>query len=113
MKIFPSIAAGNLLNLEREVIQLEKSGADAIHFDVMDGHFVPLLTIGIPFIEQIKKITLLPLDVHIMVANPDIVYEDYLKAGSDILTFHQEAATHHCRIIDGIKKHGKKALKRD
>ncbi len=107
-RIFPSIAAANLMRLEEEVRKLELSQSDGIHFDVMDGHYVPLLTIGIPFIEQMKKITSLLLDVHIMVSNPDDVFEDYLKAGADILTFHIEAARHAHRMCIKIKEVGKK-----
>lgn len=109
IKVSPSIAAGNLMRLEDEVKRLEISGADSIHFDVMDGHFVPLLTIGIPFIEQMRKITNMKLDVHIMVTNPDHVFQDYLNAGADILTFHQETALHAHRICMKIKETGKKA----
>lgn len=109
LKVFPSIAAGNLMRLEEEVRKLEDSGADGIHFDVMDGHFVPLLTIGIPFIEQMRKITQATLDVHIMVSNPDCVYQDYLNAGADILCFHPEVALHSHRICMKIREKGKKA----
>jgi ribulose-phosphate 3-epimerase len=109
IKISPSIAAGNLLRLAEEIKHLEKASADYIHFDCMDGHFVPNLTIGIPFIEQIKKFTHLPLDVHIMVSNPDAVFQDYLSAGSDSLTFHIESAIHAHRICEKIKLSGKRA----
>ena len=109
LKVSPSIAAGNLMNLEAEVRKLELSGADSIHFDVMDGHFVPLLTLGIPLIEQMRKITLMPLDVHIMVSNPDMVFQDYLNAGADILTFHIESTPHAHRLCTKIKDFGKKA----
>jgi ribulose-phosphate 3-epimerase len=109
LKVSPSIAAGNLMQLEAEVRKLEMSGADSIHFDVMDGHFVPLLTIGIPFIEQMRKLTDMHLDVHIMVTNPDKVYIDYLNAGADTLSFHIEAAVHAHRICTKIKEANKKA----
>lgn len=109
LKICPSIAAGNLLRLEDEVRKLETSGAHSIHFDVMDGHFVPLLTIGIPFIEQMRKITKMPLDVHIMVTNPDQVFQDYLAAGADTLSFHAEVAQHAHRICTKIREAGKRA----
>ncbi len=107
--IAPSLAAGNLLRLEDEVRNLEQGGADAIHFDVMDGHFVPLLTIGVPFLEAVRNITKLPLDVHIMVKNPDAVAQHYLNAGADILTFPIETATHAHRLCQQIRGAGRKA----
>ncbi len=109
ISIAPSIAAGNLLRLEDEVRHLEAGGADAIHFDVMDGHFVPLLTIGVPFLEAMRKITKLPLDVHIMVSNPDHVAQHYLDAGADILTFPIETAKHPDRLCQQIRDAGRKA----
>jgi ribulose-phosphate 3-epimerase len=109
IKVSPSIAAANLMRLEEEVKKLEISGADSIHFDVMDGHFVPLLTIGIPFIEQMRKITKMHIDVHIMVTNPDQVFQDYLDAGADTLSFHQETAIHPHRMCTQIKESGKRA----
>lgn len=107
--IAPSIAAGNLLHLEREVRALEAAGADAIHVDVMDGHFVPLLTLGVPFVQAIRTITELPLDVHIMVTNPEAVAQDYLDAGADCLTFHIEVAQHPHRLCQFIRQHGRRA----
>ncbi|MCA2961484.1 MAG: ribulose-phosphate 3-epimerase [Silvanigrellales bacterium] len=109
VRIQPSIAAGNLLRLEDEVRALEKGGADGIHFDCMDGHFVPLLTIGVPFLEQMRACTRLHLDVHIMVTNPDAVFEQYLAAGADTLTFHPEVALHAHRLCTAIRARGKRA----
>ena len=109
IKVSPSIAAANLMRLEEEVKKIEISGADSIHFDVMDGHFVPLLTIGIPFIEQMRKITKMHIDVHIMVTNPDQVFQNYIDAGADTLSFHQETALHPHRICMKIKESGLKA----
>jgi ribulose-phosphate 3-epimerase len=109
IKIAPSIAAGRLLHLADEVKNLEKAQVDAIHFDVMDGHFVPLLTIGVPFLEQMRSVTSLHLDVHIMVTNPDDVLDDYLNAGADTLSFHIEAARHAHRLCSKIKQAGKRA----
>jgi len=109
IKIAPSIAAGRLLHLGDEIKRLEEAGVDAIHFDVMDGHFVPLLTIGVPFLEQVREATNLHLDVHIMVTNPDDVVDDYLKAGADTLSFHIEAARHAHRLCTRIKQAGRRA----
>lgn len=109
IKIAPSIAAGRILHLAEEVKALELAQVDAIHFDVMDGHFVPLLTLGVPFLEQIRKVTDLHLDVHIMVSNPDDVLEDYLNAGADTLSFHIEAARHAHRLCTKIRQAGRRA----
>lgn len=109
VQISPSIAAGNLMRLEDEVRRLESGKADSIHFDCMDGHFVPLLTIGVPFLEQMRAVTRLHLDVHIMVTNPDAVFEDYLNAGADTLTFHPEVAVHAHRLCVKIRDAGKRA----
>ena len=107
--IYPSIAAGNVLELGLEAKRLELSGADGIHFDVMDGHFVPLLTLGVPFIEALKKETTLPLDVHIMVTNPDAVLQTYLDTKPDCLTFPIETATHAHRLVHQIRATNTKA----
>jgi len=109
IKIAPSLAAANLLQLGDEVKKLEQAKVDAIHFDVMDGHFVPLLTIGVPILEQVRAVTSLHLDVHIMVTNPDDVLDDYLKAGADTLSFHIEAARHAHRLCTRIRQAGKRA----
>ncbi len=107
--ISPSILSADLLRLKEEIRLSEKSGADLHHIDVMDGHFVPNLSFGLPLISAIKKTTSLPLDVHIMVSNPDQVFEQYLQAGADYLTFHIEAAKDPIRIISAIKEKHKKA----
>jgi ribulose-phosphate 3-epimerase len=109
IKIAPSIAAANLLRLGDELKKLEAAAVDAIHFDVMDGHFVQLLTIGVPILEQVRAATQLHLDVHIMVTNPDAVIDDYLQAGADTLSFHIEAARHAHRLCARIKQAGKRA----
>jgi ribulose-phosphate 3-epimerase len=109
IKIAPSIAAGRLLYLGEELKKLEDAGVDAIHFDVMDGHFVPLLTIGVPILEQVRAATQLHLDVHIMVTNPDDVLDDYLQAGADTLSFHIEAARHAHRLCNRIRQAGRRA----
>ncbi len=91
-KISPSILSADLLNLEKEILSVEKAGADFHHIDVMDGHFVNNLSFGIPLIQALKKKVTIPLDVHIMVSNPDHTALDYANAGADSVTFHIEAS---------------------
>ena len=93
IKIAPSILSADFVNLERDIRALGPAGADYVHVDVMDGHFVPNITIGIPVVKAIKKISPLPLDVHLMIAQPIRYVEDFCKAGADILTVHVEADT--------------------
>lgn len=107
--ISPSLLAANPMDMHSEVKKCERAGADMLHIDVMDGHFVPNLTFGLPFIKALKKITDLPLDVHLMISNPDQAFDEYLKAGADMLTFHIEASTHPHRVIEAIRRHGSKA----
>lgn len=89
--ISPSILSADFANLQSEVEELEKAGADWIHVDVMDGHFVPNLTIGAPVVKAIKPHANIPLDVHLMIENPQNYIDDFVKAGSNIITFHYEA----------------------
>lgn len=105
MKIAPSILSGDFAYLGDAVKQAQEGGADYIHIDVMDGHFVPNITIGPQSVAAIKKYTSLPLDVHLMIENPDFYAERFIKAGADILTIHVEAALHLHRSIQNIKKH--------
>ena len=107
--ISPSILSADLLNLEKELKEVEKAGADWHHVDVMDGHFVPNLTFGLPLVGALKKISSLPLDVHLMISNPESMVPEYIKAGADLLTFHIEAATHSHRLVELIKASGIKA----
>ena len=93
IKVAPSILSADFVNLERDIRALGPAGADYVHVDVMDGHFVPNITIGIPVVKAIKKISPLPLDVHLMIAQPIRYVEDFCKAGADILTVHVEADT--------------------
>jgi len=107
--IAPSILSADLLKLEQQVSQVIRNGADMIHVDVMDGHFVPNLTFGPNMVEALKKIVDIPLDVHLMIDNPDLYLKDYAKAGANILTVHQEACLHLHRTIQKIHQWGMKA----
>ena len=93
IKVSPSILSADFVNLERDIRALSSAGADYVHVDVMDGLFVPNITIGIPVVAAIRKITELPLDVHLMIDRPIRYVDDFCKAGSDILTIHVEADT--------------------
>ncbi|RPI77478.1 MAG: ribulose-phosphate 3-epimerase [Desulfobacteraceae bacterium] len=105
-KIAPSILSADFSRLGEEVRAVEKAGADYIHIDVMDGRFVPNITIGPLVVKAVRKVTPLPLDVHLMIANPDPFIEPFVKAGADILTVHAEAVTHLHRSLQLIRKHG-------
>lgn len=109
--VSPSILSADFANLERDIKLVERNGADWIHVDVMDGHFVPNITIGIPVVKSIKKVTTLPLDVHLMIKNPEKYIEDFANAGADILTFHYEAVKKENikPLITNIKNLGVKA----
>ena len=91
VKISPSILSANFLEMGRDIRMIEEAGAGYVHVDVMDGHFVPNLTMGVPLVKQLKKVTALPLDVHLMISNPLVQAPWFLKAGADILTAHTEA----------------------
>ncbi len=107
--IAPSILSSDFANLESEIKKLEKNGADWIHVDVMDGHFVPNLTIGAPVVKALRRVTNIPLDVHLMIENPEKYIKDFALAGSDIITFHYEASKNNVNeIIDLIRSYGKK-----
>ena len=108
--VSPSILSADIANLERDIKAVENAGADWIHVDVMDGHFVPNITIGVPVVKSIRRITKLPLDVHLMIENPEKYVEPFVKAGADIITFHYEAAGEKSReILKIIKSFGVKA----
>lgn len=108
-KLSPSILSADFSKLGEEIILVEKGGADYIHIDVMDGHFVPNITIGPQVIEDLRKITSLPFDVHLMIENADNYIEDFYNAGADIITVHQESSKHLHRTIQKIKQLGIKA----
>jgi len=103
LKVAASILAGDFRNLEREVKAVQKAGADWIHLDVMDGHFVDNLTFGPVIVEAINQITDLPLDVHLMIANPDKYIERYIKAGADYLTVHIETCPEVKKTLQTIR----------
>lgn len=108
IKIAPSILSANFARLEDEIKDVERGGADYIHVDVMDGHFVPNITIGPLIVEAIRPVTRLPLDVHLMIENPDKYIGNFAKAGADIITVHVEACTHLHRTIQQIRAEGVK-----
>jgi ribulose-phosphate 3-epimerase len=107
--IAPSILAADFVRLADEIAAVERGGADFLHVDVMDGHFVPNLTIGPPVIESIKKVTKLPLDVHLMITNADTCIPEFVAAGADYVTVHVEACPHLHRTVQSIKERGAKA----
>ncbi|HOE17468.1 MAG TPA: ribulose-phosphate 3-epimerase [Syntrophorhabdaceae bacterium] len=107
--IAPSILSCNFLALEKEIRDVERAGADLIHIDVMDGHFVPNITIGPMIVEAVKRVATKPLDVHLMIENPARYAEDFIAAGADIVTVHVEADSHLYRTVDVIKSKGKRA----
>lgn len=109
IKIAPSILSADFANLEREIKDLEQAGADMIHIDVMDGHFVPNLTFGPPVIKAIRKFTNLPFDAHLMINNPEDSFKQYVDAGADIITVHPESTIHIDNLLINIRKAGVKA----
>lgn len=109
IKIAPSILSADFMRLGEEIRAVEDSGAHMLHIDIMDGHFVPNLTIGYSIVESIRKITKLPLDVHLMIEDPDKYLDNFINAGSDYLTVHLEACSHLHRSVSFIKEKGIKA----
>ena len=109
IRIAPSILAADFSKLGQEVRDVVDAGADWIHLDVMDGHFVPNLTVGPPIVESLKKVTKLPLDVHLMITNADAFIPEFAEAGADYLTVHVEACPHLHRTVQLIKERGVKA----
>ncbi len=109
IKIAPSILSADFADLGGEIRRVADAGADLIHVDVMDGHFVPNLTIGPPVVAAIRKTTGLPFDVHLMITNPEAMVTPFIKAGADIVTVHAETAPHLHRLVQSIREQGAKA----
>lgn len=108
--IAPSILSADFANLEKDIIEIEKAGADWVHVDVMDGRFVPNITIGAPVVKSIRNTTKMPFDVHLMIVEPIKYVEDFAKAGADFITIHAEACENNLEeTIDFIKSFGVKA----
>jgi ribulose-phosphate 3-epimerase len=109
IRIAPSILSADFARLGEEVRAVEAAGADVIHVDVMDGRFVPNITIGAPVVAALRKVTKLPLDVHLMIARPERYVEDFANAGADTIMVHVEASPHLHRTLQSIRKLGKRA----
>lgn len=107
--VAPSILSADFANLEQEIKAVAKAGADWVHVDVMDGHFVPNITIGIPVVKSLKKVSPLPLDVHLMIEEPERYIEAFVKAGSDYLTIHVESTKDPAAVLKRIRELGAKA----
>lgn len=107
--VAPSILSADFANLQSEIAKVTQAGADWIHVDVMDGHFVPNLTIGAPVVASLKKVTRIPLDVHLMIENPEKYVPDFIKAGSDYLTIHVESTKDPKALLQMIRAQSVKA----
>lgn len=105
IQIAPSILSADFSRLEQEILKIETAGADLVHIDVMDGHFVPNLTFGAPVVKAIRKVTQLPFDVHLMVDKPEEYIRPFAEAGANIITFHAETTPHLHRVVQSIKEH--------
>lgn len=105
----PSILSADFSKLGEEILQLEEGGADYIHLDIMDGHYVPNISFGPAIIKQLRNITKLPFDVHLMIDRPERYIKDFVDAGADIITVHPESTIHLHRVVQMIKGHGLKA----
>jgi ribulose-phosphate 3-epimerase len=106
VEIAPSILAADFASLGEEIRAVERGGANLLHVDVMDGHFVPNISIGVPVVESLRKATRLPLDVHLMIENPERYIQPFSEAGADMISVHQEATYHLDRVLTMIREHG-------
>jgi len=106
VEVAPSILAANFACLEDEIRAVERGGANLLHVDVMDGHFVPNISIGVPVVESLRKATRLPLDVHLMIENPERYIQAFSEAGADMISVHEEATFHLDRVLGMIREHG-------
>jgi ribulose-phosphate 3-epimerase len=109
VEIAPSILAADFASLGEEIRAVERGGANLLHVDVMDGHFVPNISIGVPVVESLRKATRLPLDVHLMIENPERYIQPFSEAGADMISVHQEATYHLDRVLTMIREHGCKS----
>ena len=109
IKLAPSILSADFARLGEQIDEVARAGADYIHVDVMDGHFVPNITIGASVVASIRRVTSLPLDVHLMIEHPERYISDFVNAGADIITVHVEASPHLLSTIQAIKEQGVKA----
>lgn len=108
-KVLPSLLSVDFLNLKEEITKLEEAHVDGLHFDVMDGQFVPNISIGIPILDAVRKQTDLPIDAHLMIENPEQYIELFADHGADLISVHIEATPHIHRVLEQIKNKGKKA----